>query len=649
MELFDAGRLSAAEPHLARAWATNKSNPMLSARLGMARLAMDDLVGAREALTSANSEHPEVIWTLSFILERDSRMGQALALLSGLEASGPHTGIEVGLVRVRISRLAVLESQRAAGLGDLDTAADLARRSVVYAPDSLYGHTQYVSVLLEGERWQTLADAASRAAGVFPGRPEFLRALALAQATLDRVEELAETLRFLYTLEQDPDVGVAVAQTYLAEGGHAMAEELLVALVSENPGHLEGSLLLVDIWTASFRTEQALELLWAVRRQHPSEAAPIELVGAVYARDRDWDRARAAYDTLQSAAGQIYVAGMLRLTSHMVQGSWPEAGVSARWLGDRFPDSLEARLHLGAVMDSLGMWMAAQALYSRLIGGRSDASPGLWLKLGDAAWAAGDRSEAVAAYERAVSEGARGARARLRMGTVQIESSLACSEYDQGLRLALLTVRSPAISTERAQQSGDPRHMWLQQTRVQLGRRAGKAISGLISRLEAECDPTFVAMVLSEAEKNNLDSPRFAVLMAQRELRLGLTQRAIDRLRNILVLAPGYAGAHLALGDALLDSGRPSEADAAYDRVLTLQPHHHDAFLKRLTLAEQANELEAFIDRLYLRLRSTRQNGELLQRQLVEALRRAGRSAEAAKILMDARTKLSPRLRDKAG
>lgn len=66
---------------------------------------------------------------------------------------------------------------------------------------------------------------------------------------------------------------------------------------------------------------------------------------------------------------------------------------------------------------------------------------------------------------------------------------------------------------------------------------------------------------------------------AQGELESGEVNRAVDKLRQVIALAPSYTAAHLALGEALSRRGDTAEAASTYRRVLELKPDAAAAFL----------------------------------------------------------------------
>ena len=109
---------------------------------------------------------------------------------------------------------------------------------------------------------------------------------------------------------------------------------------------------------------------------------------------------------------------------------------------------------------------------------------------------------------------------------------------------------------------------------------------------------------------------------AQGELESGEVNRAVDKLRQVIDLAPSYVDAHLALGAALSRRGDTAEAASTYRRALELKPDAAAGFLGlgRALLAEDRTHdaISAFRDAVRLRPSSAEAHASLA-RALVDA------------------------------
>jgi len=67
---------------------------------------------------------------------------------------------------------------------------------------------------------------------------------------------------------------------------------------------------------------------------------------------------------------------------------------------------------------------------------------------------------------------------------------------------------------------------------------------------------------------------------------------SIDDLRKLLDDAPEDAFLHYALAQELAKVGRAEQAIAAYDRVITIDPHHHYAYFHKARVLEEDGRIE---------------------------------------------------------
>jgi tetratricopeptide (TPR) repeat protein len=95
--------------------------------------------------------------------------------------------------------------------------------------------------------------------------------------------------------------------------------------------------------------------------------------------------------------------------------------------------------------------------------------------------------------------------------------------------------------------------------------------------------PAIVANKLANAHASLGDDYRAA----------GALERAIEQYRLALVLRPGFVDIRLALGRALFEAGRHSEAIAVLDEVLQVRPSWLDAMLLRGLAAYLQGDLDA--------------------------------------------------------
>jgi hypothetical protein len=87
-----------------------------------------------------------------------------------------------------------------------------------------------------------------------------------------------------------------------------------------------------------------------------------------------------------------------------------------------------------------------------------------------------------------------------------------------------------------------------------------------------------------------LVAERILLLQAQALARAGRTEQALERLERAVEFYPVSANAHRALGDALVQAGRPDDAAAAYRRSVALDPADLETSLRLARLGAASAE-----------------------------------------------------------
>jgi tetratricopeptide (TPR) repeat protein len=145
---------------------------------------------------------------------------------------------------------------------------------------------------------------------------------------------------------------------------------------------------------------------------------------------------------------------------------------------------------------------------------------------------------------------------------------------------------------------------------------------------EAARVPAGAQVAFGAAAELNPKNPKLWYRAAITAGRLGEVELALERLANVLGLAPDYGPAWRRKGTWLLDLGRAAEALPAFERASELMPEKSDAIigLARVALAEDRVEDALGLTQLALE----RAPGDPYVRSLLgNALRRSGQSEAA--------------------
>ena len=142
------------------------------------------------------------------------------------------------------------------------------------------------------------------------------------------------------------------------------------------------------------------------------------------------------------------------------------------------------------------------------------------------------------------------------------------------------------------------------------------------------------------SERQQIETATLFMREAQQALSAGEVNQAVDRLRQVISLAPEYPEARLTLGEALSRRGDPEDAIAEYRRAVELKPDSYAGFLgmgrAMLSAGDSLQAVSAFRDAVRLRPSSAEAH-----RLLGESLLKSGSEEEALKAFREA-VKLDP-------
>ena len=144
--------------------------------------------------------------------------------------------------------------------------------------------------------------------------------------------------------------------------------------------------------------------------------------------------------------------------------------------------------------------------------------------------------------------------------------------------------------------------------------------------------PGAAAEAYAAARRLVPEDPRWTYYAALAAHGQGDLEPAVELYRAHLAASPSYAAAHLRLGDALLDLGRPEEARAAYARALELEPESAAALYGLGRAAAASGDDRQAVER-FLAVLDLAPAANAVAYQLGQAYRRLGDEERAAGFL----------------
>jgi len=467
----------------------------------------------------------------------------ALTLIVALSPQGPAADqgstADLGNVYALFLESRVYESQ-----GKIDDAVTALEQALALAPAVPALHAQMAALLWREERPSDASVAAERTLELDPANRQAHRILGLYQAALAGQTEGAEADRLVNEaighLEQSldqraPEPGslLTLGQLYMRSGRHDEAARVLAVLVSDQPGYIEGPLLLARAYEGAGRLDEAAEVFERLLAERP-----------------------------EFVRGHVTAA-----TFYEGANRWLDAARHWGLAADRRP-SAAYRLNQGLALLNAGSLDGSRDALRQAV----DLEP----------------AEVAAWYLLAVVEG------RLGNAAGADEAATRITAIDPDDPRGLLA-RSQALSVERQYQAIisllKPRVDAARSSDVRSGMYA-RLVGQLVSAYEAAGNPAAGIAVL-EAARDRDDDLLFALGAAYE--RQNQVDQAEQAFRDLLAEDPEHAGALNYLGYMLAERGlKLDEAVALVRRALALDANN-PAYLDSLGWAyfKQGNFTEA--------------------------------------------------------
>ena len=498
---------------------------------------------------------------------------------------------------------------------------------------------ELAGLYLRHDRADEAASAAEQALKVAPANPEAHRVLGLITAAKatghSRQQEGAsdaDSTIAIQHLEQaianpigeaDPNARGTLARLYLRTAAYDKAIPLLVDLVRQQPGWLDGSRLLAQAYAGAGRPADAIDLLDEQASENPSL---LPTLADFYERQERWKDAANAYARALSLAPRSVELKTRYAQALLNAGGRDDLDKARDVLNDIVSTRNDARaLYLLSQADRRsGDLPGAEAVARRVIAVQ-DQSPWGYFALAEALGDGHQYAQVVDALTPAIAKfhGLPGdhsvelqmllphlGRAHRELG--QADQALAA--FDEAHRLSpkdVLVTSYLIDASISAKKYG---------AAVQLARqaRAENRKDLMLARLEAQAlrldgNPDQGVAVLEDAFKNHLDEPAAYVALAHIYQDVSRGPQAVKLLRDAQAKFPSSTSIAFELGAVFDKQKNFAEAEAAFRQVLAREPDHADALnYLGYMLAERGERLDESVGYLKKALEKEPNNGSFL-------------------------------------
>jgi tetratricopeptide (TPR) repeat protein len=423
--------------------------------------------------------------------------------------------------------------------------------------------------------------------------------------------------------EADPNARGTLARLYLRIPAYDKAIPLLVDLVRQQPGWVDGPRLLAQAYAGAGRTAEAIDLLDEQANDDPSL---LPTLADFYERQERWNDAANAYARALNVAPRNVELKTRYAQALLNAGGRDNIGKARDALNDIVSTRNDARaLYLLSQADRrFGDLAGAEAAARRVIAVQ-DQSPWGYFALAEALEEGHEYAQVVSALTPAVAKfhGLSGDHAmELRMLLPHLgyayqelgQHDQALTTFDEAHRLspkdalvasylidANISAKKYAAAVQLARQARTENP-----NDLRLARLEGQAL-----RLDGKPDQGVV--VLEDALKNHLDEPAAYVALAQIYQDVSRGQQAVKLLQDAQAKFPSVTSITFELGAVLDKQKNFAEAEMAFREVLVREPDNAGALnYLGYMLAERGERLDESVGYLKKALEKEPDNGSFL-------------------------------------
>ncbi len=359
---------------------------------GRALLLRNDLAGARQAFTQAQTLKPDYFAATAALVALDMAENKFADAMKRLD--------EV-LQRDSKNFQALLVQAEILGRsgGTPDEVTKKIQQAVDAAPSEKMPRLMLVEQFLRRNDAKSALSAAQSAAVAQPDVPEIIDALGRAQTAVGEHNQAMSTFGKLDgLLSNSPLPSLRRAMVNLASGDKPQAMQNLRKALEVQPDLLEAQRSLVSLSLDTQQPNEALAISRTVQKQRPKEGVGHILEGDVHAAAKNWEQSINAYRAGLKIASGPELAIKLHTALTLGDKTAEADRFAADWMRGN-PKDVALPLYLGDRAIATNKLADAQRLYDRVIA----LQPRNAVALNNMAWVAGQlgRADAISLAERA--------------------------------------------------------------------------------------------------------------------------------------------------------------------------------------------------------------------------------------------------------
>jgi len=507
-------------------------------------------------------------------------------------------------------------------------------KALSYIPDSLrvYQNLGYLQ-LKTGHPDKANAVADSGLARDSTHVP-LLQIKAQALYTKEEYQALLEIYQRLYRLRpEDLDIALAYGEVLVANQQVRKAQKHYESLLNTYPDNRKIYEALVRLSARGMNYRGKIGVLKKMRKQFPGDSSVVRRLAETYTTIREWQKARASYDTLRMMTADSLEIGLSVGRTYELQDSLNAAARYYNDLYERYPESVRVVKRYGEVLESQQRWQQALEVYQNYLSLEQNGYG--YRHLGWNYEQTGRLGKAGSAYRRSLEFGAPHPLPLYRLARMvredgNVDSSLVLARKAIRRSLEKLAEQQRAIQKDlqALQQGGRLSGSYETRQKMEDYNQLAEDVFAFLSDSFPlkQSEPVITGLL-----EDYPDSGRLYYLTGRYYRDHDRTDAAIDRLTKAIRISSNLTDAHLMLGEIYENRGNFMKAIPAFRRVLSLDSENVRAFRALLRIHEKQGELDRLCDRWLAQYRANSRNS-VLREHLIEALHKAGRYEEAKAI-----------------
>ncbi|MFA5669591.1 MAG: tetratricopeptide repeat protein [Balneolaceae bacterium] len=524
-----------------------------------------------------------------------------------------------------------------------ELAEENLQNSKTYIPDSVASYSNLALVYMRQNKWEEALEVIDEGREIFPESEGLLKMRVNALYETRNYGDVLDEYEQLYQRNpEDLDNAITYAELLLAQGKREQSEKIYEKLLDKHPNELKIYESLIGFYKARNNTLAQRGALRKMYTQFPKEASTMQRIAETYTAEKEWDNARAAYDSAATFGGDLKDIAVLKADTYLQQDSLEAAHEIYEQALQQFPKYPHLLRLKGDSEEILGAFDQAITTYKAFV--EVEKSPEAYERLGRVYLLTGDNEKALDNFEQAAKKNTKSAVAyyeiaRLYLHTNRKNEAFEMSLWALKLALTNLNVLQESLVSSLQQQNN---LLEMKETDNMAGRFSENNFIAIevFDFFTTHFEKEKVMPELHSLKNEYPQSGRLFYMISSYYIENGNKDEGVDLLKESVTLSPNLADAHVALGGYYSEQGQEQQANISYERALSADPENATAYRKIIELHREKGTLDQLCDRWITQLR-VKPNQPILKEFLIEALHKAGRFEEASEIIQSGRKKAS--------